>query len=109
MHKLFNSHSLTSLKRLLGVFKDTLQKINPNYDSDYANFLSMFQSITQKTAILKAIKQMDNIDKKRNEILSQLNGLLQKHGEREFPLVELSSDLIKKKRVWVDEKILNYL
>ncbi|MEI6429855.1 MAG: CHAT domain-containing protein [Pseudanabaena sp. ELA607] len=100
---------LTSLKRLLGVFKDTLQKINPNYDFDYANFLSMFQSIRQKTAILKAIKQMDNIDKKRNEILNRLNRLLQKQGEKEFSLIELSSDLIKNGKVNVDKKVLKYL
>lgn len=91
------SENLIGLKKLVLKFVDFYEKEG---DADILNnnFYSIARDLLEKgdTFFLKkALKWMDQIDIKRNDILSHINVLLN-DSEKNLKLIELSSDLIKR-------------
>jgi len=91
---------LTELKILTVQFENFFKTLYPSY-SDLSNFYSMVRSVDRmanRQYILIFVQRMDEIDQARNTILDLLNSLLIGSNERLYPLIELSSKVIKEGR-----------
>ena len=100
---------LGRLKRSIVEFEQQFCSLNPGY-AHHQNFYAMINSFeynrsreisdentTPPTGAQMAdlVTRMDTIDQLRNGILAELNALLRLTGDREFELIELSSDFIR--------------
>lgn len=100
---------LGRLKRSIVEFEQQFWSLNPGYEH-HQNFYAMINSFeynrTREIAdehtppptaaqMADLVTGMDTIDRLRNEILAELNTLLRLTGDREFDLIDLSSDLIR--------------
>jgi hypothetical protein len=91
---------LTELKILTVHFEKLFKTIYPSY-SNLSNFYSMVRSVARmanRQYILIFVQRMDEIDQARNKILDLLNSLLIGSNKRLYPLIELSSKVIKEGR-----------
>ncbi len=87
---------LTQLKGEVIFFGDTFYKDNPQY-SHHENFYAMLMDLGRQgngQIIKSTVQRMNNIDKKRNEIINLLNHLIPDN-DKHLEQIELSSSIIK--------------
>jgi hypothetical protein len=94
------TRKLTELKRKVVEFEEFFRRVNPNY-SHHENFYAMIMSFKggNPSNVRTLVAMMDNVDSLRNEILGELNNLLSKCGEPTFNSIELTSKIIKKRKI----------
>jgi hypothetical protein len=97
---------LTQLKRAVVEFEAYFRSVNPSY-SHHENFYAMLTSFWRnpdRIVVRRLVDGMDTIDRLRNDILNTLNDLLEKCRLDTFEPIELSSAIIRSRRIGgVDE------
>jgi hypothetical protein len=93
--------TLTKANRAVVDFERYFRAANSECTQHF-NFYSKLLSFgrnTNREAVTRLIGQMDEIDALRNEILQSMNRLLNMCGQLDLPLIEVSSDILKKHRI----------
>jgi hypothetical protein len=95
------SDRLSVLKRRVVEFEYFFRQINSEY-SHHRNFYAMLMgsiSEVKDDDIRSMVNFMDEIDRGRNEILTDLNVLLVRCGDTPFSEIELSSQILKERHI----------
>jgi hypothetical protein len=98
---------LTQLKAAVTRFQYDFHQANPQY-AHHENFFAMLSSLNSRYSAqdgrykLALLRQMDEIDQSRNEIITLFNSLAGQADEP-LPLIELSSDTARQGIPWLLE------
>jgi hypothetical protein len=104
-------HTLTKLSRAVVEFERRFRVANAAYTQHF-NFYAMLMSFGRSAngeTVKWLVAQMDEIDAVRNETLQSMNLLLNACGQLDLPLIELSSDILKRHRIGGSDAIASLL
>ena len=93
------AENLTDLKRKVVECREFFLGDAPDYSRQIAVTFSRMVTLSARVdphSVRALVAFLDGIDELRNRILDELNSLLAKSGEPTFPLIELSSRILKK-------------